>query len=330
MKKILAVILSLAMILSMTVCAFAAEAPTDATGADAWAAYYTEILMDEELDDEAKAELILNNVPAVDNDTVLINALGTAVARAEAQGVDTTAVAAIVVEKSEEVYGFNIEDVTGSDVDRDGYIGADKKPVSTTDVEGWTAYYALYLGKATTDASAITTVVSTIGGTLLKGEIDRDTFMSAFPAAVAAVGSDVANQVLWGVESLINMDINSDGYIGKPDGSIDDSKLPDDDDNSGSGILGSLSGIFDTVLGVLGSIFDTIFGGGSDDPTTDPSNPDDDNLWGDDNGDDFWGGSDDGSMLPDTGDTTVFAVAAVALAAGAALVMTRKKSEDAE
>lgn len=329
MKKILAVILSLAMILSMTVCAFAAEAPSADADSNAWAAYYTEILMDEELDNDAKAEAILNNIPAADDNTVLLNALGTAVATAEAQGVDISAVAAIVVVKSEEAYGFNIEDAAGTDIDGDGYIGTDKKPVSATDVEGWTAYYTLLLGRATTDASSIASAVSAIGGTLIKGEIDRDTFMSAFPAAVRETGSDVANQVLWGVEELIKTDINSDGYIGKPDGSIDDGKLPaEDDNNSGSGILGSLSGIFDTVLGVLGSIFDTIFGGGSETPSN-PSEPGDDNLWPGE--DDPWPGpGGDDSTVPNMGDTTVFAVAAVALAAGAALVMTRKKSEDAE
>lgn len=39
---------------------------------------------------------------------------------------------------------------------------------------------------------------------------------------------------------------------------------------------------------------------------------------------------DEEDLAPDTGDTTVLSVAAVALAAGAALILTRKKSEDAE
>lgn len=40
--------------------------------------------------------------------------------------------------------------------------------------------------------------------------------------------------------------------------------------------------------------------------------------------------SGEGNNVPNTGDTTVISVAAVALVAGAALVLTRKKSEDAE
>lgn len=329
MKKILAVILSLAMILSMTVCAFAAEAPAPDADADAWAAYYTEILLDEEMDDDAKLDAIMANTPSEENSDVMMTALLKAVVEARAQGADLDSLMSAAMKKIEEIQGSNPEDVTGEDIDGDGYIGTDKKPVSATDVEGWTAYYALLLGRATTDASSIASAVSAIGGTLIKGEIDRDTFMSAFPAAVRETGSDVANQVLWGVEELIKTDINSDGYIGKPDGSIDDGKLPaEDDNNSGSGILGSLSGIFDTVLGVLGSIFDTIFGGGSETPSN-PSEPGDDNLWPGE--DDPWPGpGGDDSTVPNTGDTTVFAVAAVALAAGAALVMTRKKSEDAE
>ena len=97
--------------------------------------------------------------------------------------------------------------------------------------------------------------------------------------------------------------------------------LPDDNTSGGVGDF------LNTILGILGSIGDMIFGGGSDTPSTDdPAG---------DNGDDAWGdegveGGDDDDLVPDTGDTTVLSVAAVALVAGAALVLTRKKSEDAE
>jgi LPXTG-motif cell wall-anchored protein len=67
-----------------------------------------------------------------------------------------------------------------------------------------------------------------------------------------------------------------------------------------------------------------IFGGGDETPS-EPSDGDeafpDDEANPDDDSDD---------LISDTGDTTVLSVAAVALVAGAALVLTRKKSEDAE
>lgn len=321
MKKILAVVLSFAMILSMTVCAFAAEAPAaNSADVDAWTAYYTEILTDETLDADAKIDAVMDNIPT--DPSIAVSALTGSLSAAQAAGVDTSELTVAMVNKLEEEYGINIEDMMDEDIDGDGYVGENKKPVSPTDVEGWTAYYTILLGQATTDPTAIGDVVSEIAGDVLNGNIDMDTFTSAFPAAVAAVGGDVVNQVVWGVEGLINMDLNSDGYIGKPDGSIDDPELPEDPDDGSSGI----GGFLDTILGILGSIGDMLFGGGDDNPDPTVPGDDDDSLWGDE-GDD-WG--DDNSTIPDTGDTTVFAVAAVALAAGAALVMTRKKSEDAE
>ncbi len=263
MKKILAVILSLAMILSMNVVGFA-------TG------------------DAVEGEEVVGG-EIVGGDVV--------------DGGDAT---------------------EGEDTEPDG-----SKPADPTDVEGWTAYYVVLLGEATTNPTAVITVVPEIAGNVTSGEIDMDTFTSAFPEAAKTVGGDVVNQIVWGVEELLSSDLNSDGYVGKPDGSIDDGQLPEEDEgNAGGGF--DIGGLLDTVLGILGTIGDLLFGGsgGGDTPPSEPGD-DDEDLWGDD-GDDNWGDDGDGSTIPDTGDTTVFAVAAVALAAGAALVMTRKKSEDAE
>ena len=87
------------------------------------------------------------------------------------------------------------------------------------------------------------------------------------------------------------------------------------------------TGFLNTILGILGSIGDMIFGGGSDTPSDTPSGDNGDNAWGDGDAD---ADGDDDDLVSDTGDTTVISVAAVALVAGAALVLTRKKSEDAE
>ncbi len=328
MKKILAVVLSLAMILSMTVVGFAAEVPATDAGVDAWTAYYTEIYLDETLDADAKADALMNADLILSNPAVAIEAMEAARAVAAEAGVDVDEVTFAMMDKMEEEYGINIEDMMGEDIDGDGYIGANKKPVDPTDVEGWTAYYAILLGEASTNPTAMIDVVSEIGGDILSGAIDMDTFTSVLPEAAEIVGNDVVNQMIWGVEDLLQMDVNSDGYVGKPDGSIDDGQLPEEDENDSNSGSSFLSGLLDTVLGILGTIGDLLFGGSSSDGSTSTEPSDDDNLWGDDG--DVWGDDGDTSAIPDTGDTTVFAVAAVALAAGAALVMTRKKSEDAE
>lgn len=118
------------------------------------------------------------------------------------------------------------------------------------------------------------------------------------------------------------------------------------------------SGFLNTILGILGTIGDLIFGGssgGDTDIPTDDGTTDDpfgsDDPWGDDgesdNGEGELSGGESSDAVPedeaesengekedelvsDTGDTTVLSVAAVALVAGAALILTRKKSEDAE
>lgn len=322
MKKILAVILSLAMILSMTVVGFAAEVPAADAGVDAWTAYYTEILTDKTLDADAKADLMLENMPS--DPSVMVQALTASMSAAREAGVDMDAFTVAMMQKIEEETGINAEDMLGEDIDGDGYIGDPAngnlaKP-EPTDVEGWTEYYATLLGKATTDPSAVGEVVAEIADTVINGDVDMDTFTSAFPEAAKIVGGDLVNQVVWGVETLLSMDLNSDSYIGKPT-TDDDGKLPEDPDNGGATGGFDIGNLLNTVLGFIGTIADLIFGGGGDIPpaTEDPTDP-----WGDPEP------SEPGSTIPDTGDTTVFAVAAVALAAGAALVMTRKKSEDAE
>ena len=99
-------------------------------------------------------------------------------------------------------------------------------------------------------------------------------------------------------------------------GDLEEDEAPSDDTD-----------FLNTILGILGSVGDMIFGGGSDTPSDTPSGDNGDDAWGDGDAD---ADADDDDLVSDTGDTTVISVAAVALVAGAALVLTRKKSEDAE
>ena len=112
-----------------------------------------------------------------------------------------------------------------------------------------------------------------------------------------------------------------DDVLPPPSGEDEESTLPEDEEPTDD------TGFLNTILGILGSIGDMIFGGGSDNPSDTPSGDNGDNAWGDGDAD---ADGDDDDLVSDTGDTTVISVAAVALVAGAALVLTRKKSEDAE
>lgn len=264
MKKILAVILSLAMILSMTVVGFAAE---ENGGND------------------------------------------TAIEGGELVGGGDVVEGGEVPEGGEVVEGEETGEPDGS------------KPTDPEDAVAWTAYYVVLLTEVTSDPTAVTTAIPEIANTVLNNEISLDAFKVAFPEAAKTVGGDLVNQVVWGVESLLSMDLNSDNYIGKPTTGEDNGELPEDP--NGGGLLGDLdiNDLLNTVLGFIGTIADMIFNPDSSEPS-DPGNNEE--PWPSDP-------TDPGtSTIPDTGDTTVFAVAAVALAAGAALVMTRKKSEDAE
>ena len=111
-----------------------------------------------------------------------------------------------------------------------------------------------------------------------------------------------------------------DGGFQFPD--FGDFTLPWDNDNSSSGSF------LDTILGILGTIGDLLFGGGGDD-----GNGGSGFEWGDGDGlgDIFGGGDGDTTtVIPNTGDVSFIAVAAVAAVAGAALILTRKKNDDAE
>lgn len=112
-----------------------------------------------------------------------------------------------------------------------------------------------------------------------------------------------------------------DDVLPPPSGEDEESTLPEDEEPTDD------TGFLNTILGILGSIGDMIFGGGSDTPSDTPSGDNGDDAWGDGDAD---ADGDDDDLVSDTGDTTVISVAAVALVAGAALVLTRKKSEDAE
>lgn len=198
---------------------------------------------------------------------------------------------------------------------------ATEKPTGTpADATELGAYYAEKLNAEDADIAAI---AAEIVADFQSGVITTDTALAVFEEIVK--GADSAEKaealletVVAALEDLgITIPDVSIPDVSIPDISIpdiSDPTLPDDDigDNSGSDFL-------DTVLGILGTIGDLIFGPSDDDDDNNDDTFDNDN-------EPNTGDSDD--LVSDTGDTTAISVAAVALAAGAALVLTRKKSDE--
>lgn len=214
-------------------------------------------------------------------------------------------------------------------------------PAVDADHDTWVNYYTEVLNDTTLDSDAKAAAI------VADMPSSKAVFYSALDTAVAAVMSDVTeseaflvlvddkltaeqgwglDEAEWEYEVEENLDINIDGYIGDPaDGNVapnvpnEEPGLEEDEDEDSS------SSFLDTILGVLGGLGDILFGGGGEtpeEPTDDNNDP-----WG---GEEPTSGDNNGSQVPNQGDTSVVAVATVALVAGAALVLTRKKSEDAE
>ena len=205
--------------------------------------------------------------------------------------------------------------------------GEDLAPVKPTDPAELGVYYAELLNAEDSDPAAVATEIlndlDTGDGEGIYTVEDLPVVLSAFvensndaDKLLAAV-----EQIEAGLESMGVVLPEFDDILPPPSGEDEESTLPEDEEPTDD------TGFLNTILGILGSIGDMIFGGGDDTPTDDPAGDNGDDTWGD--GDADTNGDDD-DLVSDTGDTTVISVAAVALVAGAALVLTRKKSEDAE
>ena len=200
--------------------------------------------------------------------------------------------------------------------------------VKPTDPAELGVYYAELLNAEDSDPAAVAQMIL---DDLIVGEGDEGVYtvedLPVVLAAFAENSTDVeklaaaAAQIEAGLADMGIVLPEFDDVLPPPSGEDEESTLPEDEEPTDD------TGFLNTILGILGSIGDMIFGGGSDTPSDTPSGDNGDNAWGD--GDADTDGDDD-DLVSDTGDTTVISVAAVALVAGAALVLTRKKSEDAE
>lgn len=192
-------------------------------------------------------------------------------------------------------------------------------------------YYAELLNAEDADTTAI---AQEIIADYQAGLYTVDTLPAVAAAFVensndADAAAAVLEQVLAGLESMgvVIPEVTLPESSTDEDESLgEEETLPDDETGSDD------SDFLNTILGILGSIGDMIFG--SDDSTggddTTGGEGEDEDLWGSEDGGDTLPDSNEEDLVSDTGDTTVISVAAVALVAGAALVLTRKKSEDAE
>lgn len=200
--------------------------------------------------------------------------------------------------------------------------------IKPTDPAELGVYYAELLNAEDSDPAAVAQMIL---DDLIIAEGDEGVYtvedLPVVLAAFAENSTDVeklaaaAAQIEAGLADMGIVLPEFDDVLPPPSGEDEESTLPEDEEPTDD------TGFLNTILGILGSIGDMIFGGGSDTPSDTPSGDNGDNAWGD--GDADTDGDDD-DLVSDTGDTTVISVAAVALVAGAALVLTRKKSEDAE
>lgn len=223
------------------------------------------------------------------------------------------------------------------------------KPTDPNDYSGWVAYYSELLTHVDEDKNG---VENAIKEDIDAGAISSDIFENVITDAKLNAQYSVSDRTALNsvVENTISYNANggSGGSGGSllpdlslpdislPDVSLPDVSLPDvsipsefPSDITLPSVGGEDSGngsFLDTILGALGGIVDGIMGGG--DSTGGDTNGGDSNTSGGDD-EDLWGSEGDDPFNDNSlGDTSVIAVAAVAVVAGAALVLTRKKSKD--
>lgn len=176
-------------------------------------------------------------------------------------------------------------------------VGGDKEPEVTAD------QYADELAELINNGASFDEITAKIGEDLSSGKI----VVKQIPDIAKAISEKVDTGNIEDNETVQKIlefleGLGGEGGIEFPD--FGDITLPWDNDNSESGSF------LDTILGIIGSIGDLFNPSNPEDPSN-PSDP-----------------SDPGNtQIPDTGDVSFVAVAAVAAVAGAALVLTRKKSD---
>lgn len=327
MKKLIAVLVALAMVLSMSVMAFAeyagCKSPSEiCNGEEEWNKAIS--LSDWELADYANYWKYIDIKNAIDNQGIYTDENGNYMSYSEANTAYAVYVIANVTESpadaiTEVVNMVSNGDVAIGDVIQSvgngimGGIGGDGESGDlsgvldqiigsigggNTDPEVSTEAYVEELKVMINSGASFDEVTQKISDDLGSGYIVISQLPEIAELLMAEIdmGNIEDNETVQQIIEFID-GLGGEGGIQFPD--FGDIQLPD--------IGGSSSGSFlDTILGIIGGIGDLFGGENSDEKDPTPNEP-----------------------IPDTGDVSFVAVAAVAAVAGAAFVLTRKK-EDAE
>lgn len=285
MKKVISILIAVALVLSMSVCAFAAEKPTDPNDVDAWTAYYTEVLQD--ADPTAIAGLVSDIRTDMENGVVTQETVTAALpAAAQAVGGET---AQVVVDGILDLLG--IETTTGDT----GDIGDITLPSDGGSGSG--GFIDSILG-----------ILGSIGDIIFGGDDEPEN-----PEETTEPEDD------WGdgsveefaqklAEKFNSGELDADGVKAEILDAYANGTITDD--NYADFVAAFKAALTDSAEAenIINSATEELKSNGA-------------NIGNTDNGAD---------NVPNSGDRSVIAVATVALIAGAALVLTRKKSNDAE
>ncbi len=185
---------------------------------------------------------------------------------------------------------------------------AAEKPADPADEAAWTAYYTEVLADEEADSIDLAGIVVK---DVLSGAVDANVAVNAVESAALAIGTDAAMDAVEAVMDILGVDFAPE----LPD------VLPEDEEKNPT--LATIEEILDAIFGFISEIAGSLFkGNGADDyclfptepETTEPPMPEEPVI----------------DEVPPLGDNSIIAVGAVALVAGAALVLTRKKDKDAE
>lgn len=182
----------------------------------------------------------------------------------------------------------------------DQITGGNKEPEVSADA------YADELAELINSGAAFEDITKKIGDDLANGKIVANQIPDIAKAVSEKVeaGEIENNETVQKILDFMEGLGGGEGGFEFPD--FGDIKLPWDNDNSSSGSF------LDTILGIIGSIGDLFNPSTPDDPTPGPGSNEEPGTT---------------DPIPDTGDVSFVAVAAVAAVAGAALVLTRKKND---
>lgn len=182
---------------------------------------------------------------------------------------------------------------------------AAEKPADSADVAAWTDYYKEVL--ADTESDPIDLAAAVVAD-VREGVVSQEVAFDALESAALALGTDAAEAVLLAVAD----------FLGFTDAPVLPDVLPEDE---ATGCFAKVEGIFDVILGAIGDFAGSLFA----DPTSDYC------LWPDCEEETTEAPlPEPEEEVPPLGDNSLFAIGTVALVAGAALVLTRKKDKDAE